>query len=51
VARLDNVTGAVAETSTFPLSELPLTPLDFVYGVEVVGAASQPTPSLCYIEQ
>src|SRR5258708_11789736 len=51
VERLDDLTGAVTETSAFLLSELPLTPLDFVYGVEATGSASQPSPSLSYIEQ
>jgi hypothetical protein len=51
VERLDDVAGAVAETSAFPLSELPLTQLDFVYGVEATGGASRPSLSLSYIEQ
>lgn len=51
VERLDDVTGAVAETRTFPLSELSLAPLEFVYGVEAAGSTTQPGVSLCYIEQ
>jgi hypothetical protein len=51
VERLDDTTGAVAETHTFQLSELLLTPLDFVYGVEPVSAPSQQGLSLCYVEQ
>jgi hypothetical protein len=51
VERLDDATGALAETSTFPLSELPLTPLDFVYGVEAGGSTRTTGLSLCYVEQ
>jgi hypothetical protein len=34
VERLDDVTGAVAETATFFLNDVPMSPLDFVYSVQ-----------------
>lgn len=46
VERLDDVTGAVVETRTFPLSNLLLSALEFVYGVEVGTSANQPADSL-----
>jgi hypothetical protein len=51
VERLDDATGAVTGASAFPLSEIPLTPLDFVYGVEPTSGTSQAAPSPSYIEQ
>src|SRR4030095_8504929 len=41
VERLDNETGAVAETRAFPLSELGIAPLDVVYGVEATTATAK----------
>lgn len=51
VERLDATTSTVAETITFPLSELPVTALDFVYGVGTAGNTHMTSPSLCSIEQ
>jgi hypothetical protein len=48
VERLDPATGTVVQTLTFALSELPLTALDFLYGLDAAGEA-QPGP--CHIEQ
>lgn len=39
--RLDDSTGAVLETRAFPLSDLALTPLDMVYGVEAAGELTE----------
>jgi hypothetical protein len=53
VERIDDATGAVAESMTFKLNELGIEPLQFLYGVEASnnGSASQPVSSLSYIEQ
>ncbi len=50
VERLDD-TGAVVETATFPLVQVPVTTLDFVYFAGPVGQTAQGTGSLCYAEQ
>jgi hypothetical protein len=50
VERLDDATGAVADTRAFPMSELPLTPLDVVYGLGATGAG-QATSSASRLEQ
>jgi hypothetical protein len=51
VERLDDVTGAVAETRKLPLSELGLAPLDVVFGVEAGNTTAQPGTTLSDIEQ
>lgn len=51
IERLNDATGAVAETRTLPLSELSITPLDLVYGVEAANTTAQPGLSLSEIEQ
>ena len=51
VERLDDATGAVADTRAFPLSELPLTPLDIVYGLDAAGGAGQAASSASRVEQ
>jgi hypothetical protein len=51
VEELDDAAGAVVGTATFPLSELPLTPLDVVYSVEPAGSATAPSLSLSALEQ
>lgn len=51
VERLDGATGAVAETAVFPLNDVPLSPLDFVYGVEPDGQSAEANPSPCIAEQ
>jgi hypothetical protein len=51
VERLDDATGAVVETRTFPLSEVSITPLDVVFGVEAANTTAQPGMSLSEIEQ
>jgi hypothetical protein len=43
VERLDDITGAVAETRSFMLSELLLANLDLVYGVDVQPRAGEPS--------
>jgi hypothetical protein len=49
VERLDD-SGAVAETRAFPLSELSITPLEVVYGVDPASSSAQPM-ALNEIEQ
>lgn len=39
------------QTQAFPLSELGLTPLDFVFGVDNITGATQPTTTPTYVEQ
>src|SRR5262249_48074530 len=51
VERLDDTTGAVVETRTFPLSEALVGALDMVYGVEATTSATQPDGSLAEVEQ
>ncbi len=51
VERLDDTTGAVAETRTFPLSEVSMGVLDMVYGVESASSATQSDGSLSEVEQ
>src|SRR5215469_10744575 len=48
VEQFDPAAGTVVKTIAFPLSELGLTPLDFVYGIDDTGAS---TSSPSYIEQ
>ncbi len=50
IERLDDV-GNVAETRMFPLSEVSVTPLDVVYGVEAANTTAQPGATLSEIEQ
>ncbi|MEP6732762.1 MAG: hypothetical protein ABJE10_19110 [bacterium] len=46
IDRLDDVTGAVVETRKFPLSDVPLAPMDFVFGVEeATGAVPTGAPN------
>lgn len=42
---------ASVRSVSFPLSELALTPLDFVYGVDNVTGATQPTTTPTHVEQ
>jgi hypothetical protein len=51
IERLDDVTDAVVETRTLPLSELGVTPLDVVFGVEAANTTAQPGMTLSEIEQ
>jgi hypothetical protein len=51
IERLNAATGTVAETRTLPLSELSVTPLDLIYGVEAANTTAQPGLSLSDIEQ
>ena len=51
IERLDDATGNVVETRTLPLSELSITPLDVVYGVEATNTTAQPGLSLSDLEQ
>ena len=51
IERLDAATGAVVETRTLPISELTITALDMVYGVEAANTTAQPGLSLSEIEQ
>jgi len=51
IERLNDATGTVVETHTLPLSELSVTPLDVVYGVEAANTTAQPGMSLSDIEQ
>ena len=52
VERVDDATGAVAETRSFPLSELEITPLDVVYDVEATTRAAQESEiTLSEVEQ
>jgi hypothetical protein len=51
IERLDDATGEILETRTLPLSELSITPLDVVYGVEAANTTTQPGMSLSDIEQ
>ena len=51
IERLDDTTGAVAETRTLPLSEVAVGALDMVYGVEASTSATQPDGALSEIEQ
>ena len=51
VEQFDPAKGAVVKTIAFPLSELALTPLDFVYGIDDTGGAGDSTSSPTYVEQ
>jgi hypothetical protein len=51
VERLDDTTGAVVETRTFPLSEVSVGALDMIYGVESASSATQADGSLSEVEQ
>jgi hypothetical protein len=51
VERLDDVTGAVAQTATFPLNDVPISPLDFVYSVQSLGQSARANTALCVAEQ
>jgi len=51
IERLDDATGNVLETRKLPLSEVSVTPLDVVYGVEAANTTAQPGMSLSDIEQ
>ena len=51
IERLDDATGKVVETRTLPLSELSITPLDVVYGVEAANTRAQPNAAPSEIEQ
>ena len=51
VEQLDDASGAVVGTAAFPLSELPLTPLDVVYSVEPTGGATVSSQALTTLEQ
>lgn len=51
VERLDDATGAVAETAAFPLNDVPIAPLDFVYCVEPGARSARADSSPCVAEQ
>lgn len=51
IERLDDATGNVVETRKLPLSELSITPLDVVYGVEAANTAGQPNGAPSELEQ
>src|SRR5512132_3339006 len=51
VERLDDVTGAVADTATFLLNDVPISPLDFVYSVQPAGQSNQASASPSVAEQ
>ena len=51
VEQFDDKTGGTVKTLAFPLSELALAQLDFVYGLDDTGGAGQADSSLSYIEQ
>jgi hypothetical protein len=51
IERLDDTTGAVAETRTLPLSEVTVGALDMVYGVEASTSPTQPDGALSEVEQ
>ncbi|MFY9555472.1 MAG: hypothetical protein WAV47_12240 [Blastocatellia bacterium] len=51
IERIDDTTLVVVETRTLPLSELGITPLDVVFGVEAANTTAQPGMSLTEIEQ
>jgi hypothetical protein len=51
VEQFDPAAGTVVRTIAFPLSELALTQLDFVYGIDDTGGAGAATSSPSYIEQ
>jgi hypothetical protein len=51
VERLDDATGAVAQTATFMLTDVPISPIDFVYSVQAAGQSSQASASPSVAEQ
>ncbi|MEP6729177.1 MAG: hypothetical protein ABJE10_01000 [bacterium] len=51
IEQLDDTAGAVVQTLTFPLSDVPMTQLDFVYAVEPAGVAGKPQQGLTTVEQ
>jgi hypothetical protein len=51
IERLDDTTGAVVETRTFPLSEVSVGALDMIYGVDSASSATQSDGSLSEVEQ
>lgn len=51
VERVDDDTGTVADIATFPLSDVLITPLDFVYFVSVSGQSPKKGPALSFAEQ
>ncbi|MGZ5904624.1 MAG: hypothetical protein ACXWKQ_04685, partial [Reyranella sp.] len=51
IERLDDTTGAVVETRTFPLSEASVGALDMAYGVEATTSGTQPDGALTEVEQ
>lgn len=51
VERLDDTTGAVTETAVFPLSDVPMSTLDFVYSVQPGGQSATADASPCLAEQ
>ena len=51
IERIDDTTRVVAETRTLPLSELGITPLDVVFGVEAANTTAQPGMARNEIEQ
>lgn len=51
IEQFDPATGAVVKTIAFPLSELGLTQLDFVYGIDDTGGAGEAASSPSYVEQ
>lgn len=51
VERLAPGSADVLQSLSFPLAELPLTPLDFVHGVQAEGGAGPEGQSPCHVEQ
>jgi hypothetical protein len=51
VEKLDDTTGAVTTTATFPLSDVATTPIDFVYNVQAAGQLQAGASSLTVAEQ
>jgi hypothetical protein len=51
IERLDATSGDVVETVRFPLNDVAVTCLDFVYFVGTTAQSAQLTDTLCYAEQ
>ena len=51
VEKLDDATGAVAATATFPLSDVATTPIDFVYNVQAAGQSQNGSNAPTVAEQ
>jgi hypothetical protein len=51
VEKLDDTTGAVTATATFPLGDASTTPIDFVYNVQPAGQSQDGSSALTVAEQ